>query len=368
MSIHFKKLFIIGIIIGLLAPIVINAQVKITEIMYDPEGSDTKREWIEVYNSGNTDIDLSTYFFFENNIYHKLVAQTSSIIAPGAYAIITDSIAEVLADYKDFIGLIFDSAFSLNNTGETISMTNSAKQIIDTVTYSSDMGANNDGNSLQINDEQIISATPTFGSQNKTVSEEPPSDSSDQTSSGSTSLTSGSSVSTHAQQEPVTNYNPTTSFKIGAGRSRTVSINTPIDFEAQISKADIKPRFVWNLGDFSIKKGNKITHTYNNEGIYEIILEGKKDGITAISRTEVSVVYPQIEIIQATSSIFVKNKAKSEINLGGFILKFMNRELIIPKNSIIKGGQMVKVPIYENEVFQSLVYPNGEIYTMFGTI
>jgi len=223
-----KKIFIISFIIGLLIPFITNAQVKITEVMYDPAGSDTKREWIEVFNSGLESIDLSTYFFFEGNVYHKLVAQSGSILESGAYAIIVDSVAEVLADYVGFAGLIFDSTFSLNNTGETISMANSAKEIINTFTYSSEMGANNDGNSLQINDGIVVTAMPTFGSLNKTESEVLIDDSNTDTSSSSNSDTNSSSsgssnVSTHDQQVGVSNYTPTASFKVGAGRKRVVT-------------------------------------------------------------------------------------------------------------------------------------------------
>lgn len=365
-SMSIKKVFIISFIIGLLIPLITRAQVKITEIMYDPQGSDTKREWIEVYNAGSANVDLNSYFFFENNIFHKLVSQGSSIIEPGEYAIIVDSIAEVIADYKDFIGKIFDSAFSLNNTGETISITNSNKEIIDTVAYTNQMGANNDGNSLQINNGEIISAGPTFGFENKTESETPAvsEDNSTSTSSGG-----DSGSSSHSEQESISTYTTSAPFKIGIGRDRIVSINTPIEFFTQISKADIVPRIVWNMGDFTIIKGKKVSHMYKYEGTYEVIAQARHDGYTSVSRTEVTVIVPNITILQASSTLTIRNNSKNEINIGDFKISFIDgSSYVIPQNTIIAGNTEVKKSLNDNQVVHEFVYPNGEIYKRFDTI
>lgn len=362
------KFLITAIVISvfIFVPFIAFAQIKITEIMYDPQGSDTKREWIEVFNSGAENVDLNTYFFFENNIYHKLVAQTESILKPGEFAIIVDSIAEVVTEYKEYMGKLFDSAFSLNNTGETISMADNSKQIIDTVTYDSSMGANNDGNSLQVNNDKIIHAQPTFGRENATENYEVPAEDS---SSDNNSNSGSTSVSTHTQPEPVSNYTPSTPFKISAGRNRLVLINTPVDFKVQISKADINPRVMWNLGDFSIKKGKNTTHIYEHEGIYEVVAEAKNEGHTSIARTEVTVMRPNLLIVQASSTIQIKNESSKEVNLGGFSMLFdTGKKYTIPRNSIIKAGATIHKIFVEGQIMQEFVYPNGEIYQRFDTI
>ena len=48
------------------------ANILINEVMYDVEGTDTDREWIEVYNDGSESVDLSTYKLFEANTNHGL--------------------------------------------------------------------------------------------------------------------------------------------------------------------------------------------------------------------------------------------------------------------------------------------------------
>jgi hypothetical protein len=372
-SMSVKKFLIVTVIIGLLFPFIGHAEIKITEVMYDPEGTDTKREWIEVYNNGSSPIDLNSYYLFENNVYHKLVAQGQSILNSGEYAIIVDSIAEVLLDYKDYIGKIFDSTFSLNNTGESISIADNSKQIIDTLTYNSSVGANNDGASLQLIDGTLQASRPTFGAANvlDLIVPDMDDDSSNNTSTNTTTNDSASSgTSSHIEQEPAVSYDPTPSFKIGAGRKRLVLINTPLEFEAQISKVDVRPRISWNFGDFETQKGRKVEHTYIQEGIYEVVAEGYSEGYTSISRTEVVVTVPQLEVIQvASSTLSFINKGKNEINIGGFCLKFKDQtKYMIPKNTIIRAG----ATIYKNLDFEQniveLVYPNGEIYERFDTI
>ena len=50
------------------------AGVVINEIMYDVEGTDTGREWIEVYNDSDAPVDLSAFKFFEADTNHEIVS------------------------------------------------------------------------------------------------------------------------------------------------------------------------------------------------------------------------------------------------------------------------------------------------------
>jgi hypothetical protein len=350
----FIKLSILAFIIGLLVPFITHAQIQLTEIMYDPSGTDAKREWIEVYNSSDQSIDLTTWFFFENNVYHKINANPStpsnSTLAPGQFAIIADSIAEVLIDFPN-ITHIFDSVFSLNNTGEPLALANSSRETIDAFTYSSEMGGAGDGNSLQINEGLAITALPTPGASNATDSQSPPTDDSGTTS--DTDTTSGtdtnsntntnSSSSTHSSQTKLTTYTAPIPFKIGAGRPRTIPIKTPVSFEAEISTdktqdpQDIK--YTWNFGDLSTDRGSKVTHIYEYPGTYNVVLEAKGEGKTAITRTKIHIINPELQIIQDPTTISITNTSTNEFNIGEFILLYTSGPIPIPRDTIIDAGQ-----------------------------
>lgn len=120
----------------------------ITEIMYDlAEGSDTGREWIEVYNAG-APIDLLKYKVIENGSQHKISGP--GMLPANTYAVIADNPAKFKNDHPAYSGILFDSAFSLNNDGETLALADPGGGVLDSVQYTNASG-NGTGDSLQRN-------------------------------------------------------------------------------------------------------------------------------------------------------------------------------------------------------------------------
>ena len=117
-----------------------------SEIYYNPAGSDDNHEWIEVYNNGTLSVDVTKWRFEEEGTQHLIKNATSQTqINPDSYAIIAESTAQFLLDYPEFSGLIFDSSFSLSNTGEQLALRiGKDGEISDFITYNSTWGG--DGN------------------------------------------------------------------------------------------------------------------------------------------------------------------------------------------------------------------------------
>ncbi len=156
------------------------AQVVITEIMYDLSGADTGREWIEIKNSSTDAVDLSHWKLFEENVHHGLtITEGSGILSGGAFAIIADNTQKFLLDWPGFSGTLFDSTFSLSNTGETLVLKNEILNSVDSVAYDSSMGAAGTGESLQKISSGWIAQAPTPARENEDIvpSEEVPPDS-----------------------------------------------------------------------------------------------------------------------------------------------------------------------------------------------
>jgi hypothetical protein len=146
-----------------LVPLPLAAQVVVTEIMYDlAEGSDSGREWVEVYAAGA--VDLTKFKLVENGSNHSIKATNGASVPAGAYAVIADNPVKFAADHPGYAGFLFDSAFSLNNEGESIAIADVAGNALDAVAYTN-ASANGTGDSLQRNPggNQFEAGVPTPG-------------------------------------------------------------------------------------------------------------------------------------------------------------------------------------------------------------
>ena len=101
----------------------LTSALMITEIMYDPAGTDHDREWIEIYNDGLT-ITMADIKFVENGVGHKVsVYHGNTTLHTGGFAVISDDPVKFMADYPDFAGNLLDSSWSsLSNSGEELGL------------------------------------------------------------------------------------------------------------------------------------------------------------------------------------------------------------------------------------------------------
>lgn len=148
--------------------------VVLNEISYNPIGSDTNHEWIEVWNNSAVTIDLTGWKLYEASTNHGLtVYQGTFNIVPNGYAVLTASGSIFLNDHPGFVGTVIDTTFSLSNTGETISLKDTTGSAVDTIIYSSSQGADGNGKTLERNHDGIFvesmidSGTP--GEQNSVI-------------------------------------------------------------------------------------------------------------------------------------------------------------------------------------------------------
>ena len=142
------------------------ASVYISEIMYDTPGSDTGHEWIEIYNDDTSSVSIAGWRLIEGGTKHKITAVSGGdTLAPHAYAVIADNPATFRADNASFQGQLFDSAFNLSSSGETLSLSDAKGTTISSASYQGGEGAAGDGNSLNRNSASsaFTSHTPTPG-------------------------------------------------------------------------------------------------------------------------------------------------------------------------------------------------------------
>lgn len=342
------KQIVIATIFIILSPIYCFASVKITEIMYDLEGTDTDREWVEIYNDGDV-VDLSTWKFFEGNTNHGLVlSQGSSTLENGAYAVIVQNAASFLIDWPSYTGTVFDSSFSLGNeTGETIDIKDSALNIVDEATYSSESGASGDGNSLVGSGTSWSPGNPTPGAGNSA---------SDGEGSATTVATTNENIQLDEEGDLVMQQ---TNWSIDITSPSYISVGNDADFNATVYDIYFQKYYTghlfWNMGDGTVYEGDllfNINHTYTYPGDYVIYIEYYKPGATEPKtsvRKTATVVDTNIDITTVVRDGYlidtkITNNGSREVDLTGWTLSSGGKTYTIPKNTIVLPKKTLVIP------------------------
>ena len=121
-------------------------KVVINEIMYSP--LENGPEWIELYNAGDTEIDIKGWgiadaAIIENEDDPNVITQITQILLPGDYLILTSGKREFTLDFpvSDEDGLVGVSSMpALNDGGDTILITDGVGNSVDRVSYIRDWG------------------------------------------------------------------------------------------------------------------------------------------------------------------------------------------------------------------------------------
>ncbi len=153
------------------------AKIEISEIMYNPLGTDSKHEWIEIYNHGESKVNLSSWKLNEGRVNHHLdLINGSPILNPQQFAVIADNGQIFNSDYLLTNITLFDSSFisGLNNKGEQLILVDGNGTNRFNLTYNASSGANNNGRTICLlnNSWQECLATPGSENQPSPVEEE----------------------------------------------------------------------------------------------------------------------------------------------------------------------------------------------------
>ncbi len=106
---------------ALLMPLTASAM-SFAHIEYNPDGSDHNREWVRILNTSPVPVIVTDLRLFEGGSVHRITALGSSELAPGASAIIAADAATFLSEHPNSTEVVFDSTFSLSNSGELLEL------------------------------------------------------------------------------------------------------------------------------------------------------------------------------------------------------------------------------------------------------
>jgi len=354
--INFKTLLVFICLFSL--PLFSKAQV-INEIMYDPQDADDKREWVEIYNSTNSNVDISSWKFLENvsaSNHGLSLVQGNASLLPGEYALIVIDLSKFQSSWS-FGGTIFrvSGVTAFNNSGATLILKNSNGVEVSRYEYNSSQGASGDGNSLQLQtDGTWIVASPTPGLINSSLAYIPPdttatttnqtaTTTTTQTTSTNTTNTENQTLSAHYGSAGLSIVESISKFEVGAGRARLSMVGTPIEFRPEMKYSySGNMTFKWSFGDGAIGYGQVLSHSYAYPGDYIVVLNVSSPGGQAVSRTNVKIVPADISIsLASVERVEVFNNSKNEINLFGRAVSSQGHFFIFPEDTIIRAGQKI---------------------------
>ncbi len=252
-----------------------NNDLVISEIMYDLAGADTAKEWIEVYNAGQENVEVltgagaSTWRFFDGaNHTLNLVSGENNIILPQEYFVIAADANQFLIDHPNFSAKVFDTVMSLANSSSTLALSFDGGQTQSiNAHYESSWGAAGTGKSLEkINLNQDTS----FANWQESSSN------------GGTPGQANSGGQTNEQNlAPIAVVNCPTNL--------LVNVEGNFDASGSSDPQNLELSYHWDFTDGASSDQMQITHAFSEVGDYQVTLNVSNGELNSIANCSVTV-------------------------------------------------------------------------------
>lgn len=342
-------------------PVFCFAEFWITEIHFNPPGSDSGFEWIEVQNRGSGTESIEKFTFRENEINHGLkIYQGDFILDKNEYVVIADKPEKFVIAFPDYQGTIIDSAFSLNNTGEKLELLDPDKNIVFEVTYSADTAPGDDGSSIGLISDiwQAVVASPGTENQTFIIATEATDEKE-----GSLTETKQNESNTETKDQETTktsepnNFSPDTYIRlkdpdyrqelisVQSGGDRTVMAGADYEFTGQVfgltGEPLDDPQVYWNWGDGNTSEGITALHHYLYPGTYTAVMRANLRDHYAREHFTVTVIEPSIHISHANSSdniLHIENKSGYTLELSGYVVRVDDHVVTLADDTFISGN------------------------------
>ncbi len=307
---------------------------NINEVMSNPVGDDSGREWIEIYNASENSVDLSTLTISIKGAAFVPITPVSggtSIPAHG-YAIIGTTVSgatRFIQDYQVYSGPLFRSSISLVNTGVT-----SIEIKIDgsTVDAISSYAAAKEGSSYSLLSGSFGTGVPSPGEENK------PEVSTEDTPSTILTTTQSTLPQSAPPSADIVMYLPLEKVVVaGAPTLFTVTGST------RAGKVIDGMNYVWGFGDGGFASGSSTLYRYLYPGRYIAQVEGANGLVAGIARMNVRVVSPDISISPIAYGkygpyIDISNPNEYDIDISLWKITIDGVPFSFPKNTLLAKG------------------------------
>lgn len=360
-----------------------SANVRMNEIAWMGTTVSGTDEWIELFNEGDTPVDLSGWSIVALDGSPSITL--SGALAPLGYFLIerTDdtTVPDIPADQVAPFGS------GLSNTGETLYLKDATGTVIDTVVggtgWANIGGDNSTKETAQYTRSGWVTGVPTPRTANVTHGEVITASTTAAPSDIASSKDAGAEVSSGGIVNiPSTPTYPRKEISVALGDVKNALVGIPMNFFGTAYGLYDEPlphaTFRWNFGDGALGEGKEVSHVYHFPGEYSVVLEVFWGSEHKTIRTSVNITEPLVRISKTVSGsngfIELTNRSEHEVDISLWQLRVKKgASFTIPRNTFISAGQSVRFPniVTGSALFDDgldLVYPDGSIVASFGGV
>ncbi|MBP9718794.1 lamin tail domain-containing protein [Candidatus Gracilibacteria bacterium] len=356
-----KKYLALLSLLLLLEPFVSYADEPLSPLLFSEvaayETSD--HEWVELYNTSDTVIDLTTWKFFEDNTNHGIKAfeGSASTVEPHGLAVIANNADVFKQGHPQYMGTLVDSTWSsLKVEGELLGLKNAEGILFDSTIYSAGETASVE-RVIESGEWKARSEGNTLGMLYTTVE-----------------VTEKSAVVPEVtiavvEEEPQVARNPIAphaEIQVQSGELEATE-KTSVNFDGRNSY-DIEGgpvSFLWNFGDgVTSTSANPGIHTFSTPGSYDVRLTvTNTNGLASVAVQKV-VVHPKsiVPSPAVAAPVVTTTTSKQEIKTAAplYIVAYLSLDQLPPQltnNILAVNNDMRPTSGEKNSVVISELYP-----------
>ena len=113
----------------------LNAQIVINEINYKDAIDFETKDWVELYNNGNSSVDISNWVFKDDDDLHEFVIPNGTFMQPHSYLVLAQFLSDFQSLYPNVSPVLGDFEFGFSGGGEIVRLFDGSDNLIDFVEY-----------------------------------------------------------------------------------------------------------------------------------------------------------------------------------------------------------------------------------------
>jgi len=128
--------------------------VVFNEINYNSPEGESAGDWVELYNWGNYDLDISAWTFKDSDDSHAFVLPENTVLKSKKFLVLSNDSNKFIIRHSDIYNYLGEFNFGLSSNGDQLRLFDRFNHIVDELTYGSaepwPAEANGGGNTLEL--------------------------------------------------------------------------------------------------------------------------------------------------------------------------------------------------------------------------